>query len=200
MAMPIKIRRSIRQPFLSFCVSFIFFWEGRRVAVPFPHSIWDGDTPSLPFRNHVTKNSAFSVRGFGKKIFRRSASSGADGPINSASNFSCCRQAMTASGEGGGNFRAASSDLSRCETLKMKIKAQTAARAVQVRRHGQINSRQTNHGRVAVSATLIWDGDTPSLPIKFGAQNFVADGVELRRGGLMSFQQKVTRGFHGWFW
>ena len=44
---------------------------------------------------------------------------------------------MIASGEGGGNFRAASSDLSRCETLKMKSAIHTAARAAQVRRQGQ---------------------------------------------------------------
>src|SRR5208283_4833088 len=41
-----------------------------------------------------------------------------------------------------------------------------------------------------------WDGDTPSLPNKFSTQNFTANGVEFRRGGLVSLQQNFTRRFH----
>ena len=102
-----------------------------------------GQRRSAALQGYTATASAISVRGLGKKIFRRSTSPGADGPINSASNFSCCRQARIASGEGGGNFRAASSNLSRCETLKMKSAIHTAARAVHVRRQGKINSRQS---------------------------------------------------------
>ena len=76
------------------------------------------------------------------------------GPINSASNFSCCQNVRIISGDGGEDFRAKSSAGSRCEKLKIKIKTQTAASPAQIRRHGKINSRQINIGRVAVSATL----------------------------------------------
>ena len=91
-----------------------------------------------------------SLLGCGKNGFGGAAACGSFGPISSASNFSCCRNVRIISGDGGGVFLAVSSDGSRCEKLKMKIKIQTAAKPVQIRRQGQISSR--NESRMAFAS------------------------------------------------
>ena len=95
-----------------------------------------------------------SLRGCGKSGFGGAAARVSFGPTNSASNCCCCRNARIISSDGGGSFLAMSSDGSRCEKFTTKIKIQIVASPVQIRRHGEISSRQINSGRVAVSATL----------------------------------------------
>jgi hypothetical protein len=92
-------------------------------------------------QGQVAKVSVRSVRGFGKKVFCRSASlTGAGNPFSSAINCCCCRQTTIIS-DAGGDFRAMAGKGSRIEKFTVKIKIQTAANPVQMRRQGQTSSR-----------------------------------------------------------
>ena len=91
-----------------------------------------------------------------------------------------------------------SSDGSRCEKLKMKIKIHTAARPVQIRRQGQISSRNKSLDGLCQRSRECQFADRLFPPIDIGgyAYDFTADGVEFRRGGLMPVEQNFTRRFH----
>ena len=94
-------------------------------------------------RCYAVKSSRVSVRGFGEKIFGRSPSAGIERSANNSfSNFCWSRNVIIISGEG--------EDLammvcvpSCCEMLTMKIKTQTAASPVQIRRQGKMSSSQS---------------------------------------------------------
>jgi hypothetical protein len=89
------------------------------------------------FHHAIRSSSRRSLLGRGKKVFAGTASSGETCPINSAISFSCCRNAMTASGDGGVAFSAVTSVLSRSETLIAVIATQIAARALQALGEGR---------------------------------------------------------------
>ena len=125
-----------------------------------------------------------------KKILGCSASPGqASGPPAARlSHFCCSRNVIIIPGIGA-DFAILVGEPSRSEKLTMKIKIQTAAKLVQIRRQGKINSCQIAFKTVvaafcdrAFAGVIRWESTTVTDRRYSG----LADGVELRRGGLMA--------------
>src|SRR5208283_2939024 len=95
----------------------------------------------LSFINQTVAVPSVSLRGLGAKFRERSVSGGAERSASSSFIQRCwaCKLILTSPERAG--FPVTPLTLSRWEKLTMKSKTQTATRAVQVRRQGQISSR-----------------------------------------------------------
>ncbi|MEI6195319.1 MAG: hypothetical protein WCS42_13420 [Verrucomicrobiota bacterium] len=92
---------------------------------------------------HTVSNLRVSVRGFGENTLARFASTGTERSVNNSFSKSCWSRNDVIISVVGTDLEMTICAPSRCETLTMKSKTQTAASPVQIRRHGQINSSQT---------------------------------------------------------
>ena len=142
-AKPIKIRRKIRQPDLFFGVSFIIVFKMGGAAVPPYLIIGVAALPRSPdFLFHAVKNFMLSVRGFGEKILGRPASAGSERSASSSFNHFCwSRNVIIISVVE--DFAMTVCEPSCMETFATKIRIQTVASPVQIRRHGQMSSSQS---------------------------------------------------------